>query len=463
MYGDSVHCISFAVLAFGVSTLGSSQANALSCPGATIAKATDVLVVTYYLTASSCTTTNPGTGVLLSATIDDNNVSVTFSPGSTVVTSSMTTPASDCIYSITPPFSGNVAGYQFGNATKCTVSIALSDGGSLSFVADDALDGYANSFTSVNFTAGPMPSWTLTAVPNTASFTAAGQAIGYSYTLTNTGNITINSIALAGTKTGTISCLASSLALGASTTCTSTYTTTAGEVGAAIPYSVTATGTPTGGTLAKAVANGSIAFSAQSGLVIAVTPSPTTFSKAGQIVSFSYKVTNAGNVAINSITVSDTKISGIACPASTLSTGAATTCSGSYTTTAADVIAGSISGTAIAQGVFGAVPVASPPVTTTVQLDTNAVRRATQSAIRNFMNCRAEVVAAIQPDSSGNINGCQGGCLEMATRNRTTPRKGIPRLRVARPTPLRSTTGWGGGPAAVSRWLAILVLIERTG
>lgn len=288
-----MHCILFAVLVFvGTLALGSSQANALSCPSATIANPTDVLVVTYYVTASSCTTTNPGTGVLLSATIDDNDVSVTFSPGSTVVTSSVTT-GSGCTFSITPPVSGNVAGYQFGNATTCSVSIALSDGGSLSFVADDALDGYANSFTSVNLTAGPLPSWTLTVVPSTASFTAAGQAIGYSYT-----------------------------------------------------------------------------------------------------------VTNAGNVAINSITVSDTKVSGIACPVSTLSVGAATTCNGSYTTTAADVLAGSISGTAIAKGLFGAVPVASSPVTTTVQLDTNAVRRATQSAIRNFMNRRAEVVAAIQPDSS---------------------------------------------------------------
>ena len=80
---------------------------------------------------------------------------------------------------------------------------------------------------SITFTA--QPSWTLSAIPSPTSFTAAGQAIGYSYTLTNTGNVGISSISVSGTKTGTISCLANTLAVGASTTCTSSYPTVAGR------------------------------------------------------------------------------------------------------------------------------------------------------------------------------------------------------------------------------------------
>jgi uncharacterized repeat protein (TIGR01451 family) len=386
------------LLLFGCTVFHSSKSHALSCPDATLSNPTDVLVATYYLTATTCTLSDPGAGVLLSARIDDNDVSVTFFPNTTIVSSSVTTGAG-CTHAITPT-SGNVAGYLFGNSTTCSVSITLSNGGSLSFAADDAADGYANSFTSVVFTAGSTPAWTLAAVPSPTSFTAAGQAIGYSYTLTNTGNVAISSIALTGSKTGTISCPASSLAAGANMTCTSTYTTLAGDVGAAIPYTATATGTPAGGTLANAVASGSISFTAQPALAIAVTTSPTTFSNAGQVIAYSYKVTNTGNVAVNSLGVTDTRVGGIVCPLATLPPGAITTCAGTYTTTAADVIAGSVTGTARAQGVASTGAVQSPPITTTLQLDANAVRQATQSANRAFMVHRADMIASMSPDTS---------------------------------------------------------------
>jgi hypothetical protein len=251
---------------------------------------------------------------------------------------------------------------------------------------------------SITFNA--LPALTIAATPNPTSFSNAGQAIAYSFKLTNTGNVTINSLAVTGTKIGTVSCIASSLAAGASTTCTSSYTTVAGDVGAPIPYSATANGTPTGGTLAPAVTNGSIAFTALPALAIATTPNPTTFSKAGQSIAYSYKVTNTGNVAISSLAVNDTKVTGISCAVTTLPLGASTTCTGSYMTTAADVLAAGISSTATANGMFGTTAVSSAAVQTTLQIDANAVRQATQSAIRNFMNRRAEVLTSVQPDET---------------------------------------------------------------
>lgn len=469
-----------------------------------------ILDVTYYLTSSTCMTVNPGSGVLLSARINDNFARVTFSPATAVVSSSVTTGAG-CTGEF-PPVIGpgsNEVSYKFGDtvgvATICTISITLTDGGSLSFVATNDTDTLANSFTSVNLESAPQPSWTLTAAPSPTSFTAAGQVITYTYTLTNTGNRAINSISVTGAKTGTANCGA--LAVGASTTCTSTYTTIAADLGAPISYTATATGTPTGGTLANAVASGTIAFTPQPGLMIATTPSPTTFnsagqtiayshtitnsgnvavnsiavtgtktgtiscptttlaigasatctsgyttvaadvgvgvtysatvsgtaagggtvtatangtivfnpqpslavavtaspttySNAGQVITYSYKVTNTGNVSISSITVGDSRVSTVTCPVTTLAAGANTTCSGSYTTVAADVMAGSISSTATAKGVFGSTAVASTPITTTLQLDVNAVRQATQSAIRNFMNRRAEIITSVSPDES---------------------------------------------------------------
>ena len=497
-------CLMLFLVVFGFSTLSSSPSLAISCESTTT-DPLNYLSVTYYLSSSSCSKTNPGSTLLLSAAIDDFNATVTFFPANVVVASSVTSPA--CTHA-GPPNSGNVAGYAFQQSTTCSVLISLTNGASLSFNVEFAADGYANSVTNVNFVPGvsnpswtltsipspasfsaagqaigynytltntgdvtinsisvsgtktgtisclantlavgasttctssyptvpgdlgsniaynatavgtpaggtlanavasgsitftPQPSWTLSAIPNPTSFTNSGQAIGYSYTLTNTGNVGISSISVTGTKTGTISCLANTLAVGASTTCTSSYQTVSGDLGSNIAYNATAVGTPAGGTLANAVASGSITFTPQPSLTVAVTALPNTYSNAGQAIVYSFVVTNTGNVTIGSIAVTDTKVTAITCPASTLALGASTTCTGTYTTVASDVLTGSITDTATATGTFGANAVTSPAVATTLQLDTNAVRQATQSAIRNFMNHRADMITSASPDTS---------------------------------------------------------------
>ena len=73
-------------------------------------------------------------------------------------------------------------------------------GGICSITSSQAGNGNFNRAASVTqtFVVVAPPSWTMVATPNLASFTAAGQAIGYNYTLTNTGNVTINSISVTG-------------------------------------------------------------------------------------------------------------------------------------------------------------------------------------------------------------------------------------------------------------------------
>ncbi|WP_312370714.1 hypothetical protein, partial [Stenotrophomonas sp.] len=70
----------------------------------------------------------------------------------------------------------------------------------------------------------------------------------------------------------------------------------------------------------------------------------------GDVVSYSYLVTNTGNVTINSLSVSDDKIASVSCPVSTLAPTASTTCTASYTITQADLDAGSVTNLATANG-----------------------------------------------------------------------------------------------------------------
>ncbi|MEE1736591.1 hypothetical protein [Streptomyces sp. BE147] len=92
-------------------------------------------------------------------------------------------------------------------------------------------------------------------------------------------------------------------------------------------------------------------------------PAPVT---PGTQVPYEYVVTNSGNVPLTDVAVTDDKVTGITCPKTTLAVGETMTCTGTYTVTAADGTAGSVTNTATAHGDSGGTPVESPPDDVTV-------------------------------------------------------------------------------------------------
>ncbi|WP_404502946.1 hypothetical protein [Arthrobacter sp. GAS37] len=101
----------------------------------------------------------------------------------------------------------------------------------------------------------------------------------------------------------------------------------------------------------------------------------TALTGAGQVLNYSFLVTNTGNVTLAPVTVSETAFSGtgtapvISCPAgaASLAPGASVTCVATYTVTQADTNSGSVTNTAVATGTpaTGAA-VTSAPSTATV-------------------------------------------------------------------------------------------------
>lgn len=306
-----------------------------------------------------------------------------------------------------------------GTATSCTsvyTTTAADMGRDISFRATATGTPAGGTLTTARWNGtvayAPRPKLTISAIPSPTTFGQAGAAIAYGYQVTNSGNGPVSAIVLTGTKTGTIGCLATTLPVGAVTTCASTYTTTVDDLGADIAFSVAGTGTPDAGALAVATFNGAITFIARPALTLVVTTSPKTFSRVEQAIGFSYQVSNSGNVVMTSTMVTDNRITGITCPVTTLAAGAGATCSGVYTTTSRDVFAGHVIGTATATGLFGTTTIASAGVTTDLQLDVEAVRRATQSAIHNFMNHRADMIVSTTPSMSAmheRLTGWLGG------------------------------------------------------
>jgi len=97
-------------------------------------------------------------------------------------------------------------------------------------------------------------------------------------------------------------------------------------------------------------------FQSSPSLTIDKTASPTTVSAAGQTVTYSFLVSNTGNVTITGLQINETAFSGtgaapaITCPVTTLAPTESTTCTGTYAVTQQDIDAGSITNTATASG-----------------------------------------------------------------------------------------------------------------
>jgi hypothetical protein len=112
-------------------------------------------------------------------------------------------------------------------------------------------------------------------------------------------------------------------------------------------------------------------------LTIVNTASPATYSAVGDLISYSFLVTNTGDTNINNLSVADDKATDESCPLTTLTPTQSTTCAASYTIIQGDLDAGSVSNTATASGTPEQGSLAFPSDTTTI----TAVLVASSSAI----------------------------------------------------------------------------------
>ncbi|MER5268828.1 WD40 repeat domain-containing protein [Actinosynnema sp. NPDC002837] len=194
----------------------------------------------------------------------------------------------------------------------------------------------------------------------------AGDTIAYTFTVTNTGTVPLQTVRVDDPKVGPVTCPAGVVAVGASTTCTATYQLTQADVDSGtVPNTAKATGTATdlpdatdedSVTTPVPVTRG-IALDKQAG---AVTDTDGNGHDAGDTITYSFTVTNTGNVTLNAVSVSDPKVGPVTCAATSLAAGASTTCTAEpYTLTQADVDAGKVDNKATATGT----PPSGDPVT----------------------------------------------------------------------------------------------------
>jgi len=271
------------------------------------------------------TMTNTGTATLSGVVVSDNLIT----PNS--ITCATVAPTNTCVLT--------------GTYTATQADI---DGGEIFNTAtanSDQTDPVTDNNTE---TIAPVPEMELAKVSVETDFTAVGDTIDYTYDVINTGNVTISGITVSDD-------LITSAPL-ASTTCTATYTVTQDDIDAGfVTNNASATGTPAAGDLTDPTDSETVSGTQTPSLAVDKTSPDTSFAAVGDTLSYSYLVTNDGNVTLtNAITITDDKIvspNSVSCPALPVGGLAPTetiTCTATYTVTQADLDAGEVTNTASA-------------------------------------------------------------------------------------------------------------------
>ena len=179
-------------------------------------------------------------------------------------------------------------------------------------------------------------------------FILVGDTVTWTYEITNTGNVTLTAVTLSDDVLGTVSCPKVILAPGALMSCTASGTATAGQ------YVNTGTviGTPPAG---DAVRDSDPSHYFGVGPSIKVEKStngqdadtlPGPFILVGDSVTWTYDVTNTGNVTLTAITLSDDVLGTVSCPKVILAPDDSMSCTASGTATAGQYVnTGTVSGT----------------------------------------------------------------------------------------------------------------------
>ncbi len=128
-------------------------------------------------------------------------------------------------------------------------------------------------------------------------FSEAGEEISYSYLVTNTGKADATDQITVSDDMVDVECPAGSLLSGANMTCTATYITTADDVAAGI---VRNTATAFAGDAKSNADSFEVFLEALPAIKLTKSGTPTFFTKAGEVIVFSFTATNIGNVPLSS-------------------------------------------------------------------------------------------------------------------------------------------------------------------
>jgi uncharacterized repeat protein (TIGR01451 family) len=273
-----------------------------------------------------------------------------------------------------------------GKTTNQATASAKDPGGVVISDLSDPASTATDAPTVVPLTQAPGVTVVKKATPS--PFGAVGSTVAYTFDIKNTGNVTLNSIAISDPGLPGLSCTApTTLAPGltATATCTgNTVTVTQAMVDAGhLQNTVTvASKSPSGVSLPPAISTIDTAGPAAApSMVLTKKATPSPFGPLGSTLTYSFDVKNTGNVTLKNVAVTDASLPTLSCtvadvaPATTV---AATCTNNTVTVDQAMIDAGHLQNTATLNAKTPA-GVVIPPVTSTI--DTTGPVRAPAIAL----------------------------------------------------------------------------------
>lgn len=295
------------------------------------------------------------------------------------------------------------ANATFGRSLAALTVIAL-------IMANDLIPPQMANVAYANVPAAQTPGLTITKMPSTSSVDVAGQIVTNTFTVTNTGNVTLTGVGVTdieGVGTGplttptcvgltnpTTTCSGNAVTLAPNqvATFTNTYTVTQADLdaGIALTDSATATGFPPSDVsyTTPDPGNAQVNVNQNPDLTITKSASPTTVNTVNQVVTYTFLVTNTGNVTLSDVKVNDTVTSppgdtltnspscveidpgesGCSGGSTTLAPGQVATFTATQKVNQGDLDVGEIKDSATASGSDSASTVTSLPATTGVRV-----------------------------------------------------------------------------------------------
>jgi len=189
---------------------------------------------------------------------------------------------------------------------------------------------------------------TITKAPDKTS-ASLGDTITYTYVITNTSGGTINNLTLTDNKLGSVTLSSTSLNPSGNITATATHTVVVSDFPGPITNTATVSGAdPTGNSIIANTSASVILNPYEASLEIVKTADRTSASPH-EVITYTYTITNTGDVPINNLALNDSKLGAISLTTTALEPDQSLTVSATHTVTISD-LPGPITNTATVQG-----------------------------------------------------------------------------------------------------------------
>ena len=259
-----------------------------------------------------------------------------------------------------------------GESTTCTGSYVLTaaevDSGEVTSVATaTAQDAEDVEVSDTDTVTEPIPSQPLITIDKSATLddsvvapsgrVDAGDEINYTFTVANTGNVTLDSVVVTDDAADSVTCPGSTLASGETMICTGTLVLSQAQIDSGSVANIANAEGSFGNTVVSAADTATVLLAPSPGIGVSKVGTvdsgvvaPVDRVDPGDTANYDITVVNTGNVTLDPVAVSDPIAAPVSCGTSTLAPGETVVCTAAVTLDQATIDAGTLSNTAVATG-----------------------------------------------------------------------------------------------------------------